>query len=204
MLYWSKQADGKLRTPGPGRVMFTEADAWNTGDSQFNYLMTRALTFLPMKEIIATFQYCMEPRFEGGTYNFGVLQPDGIFSANYNGYWIWRDLRGKLVQVTPAASPQDASRNLHVIASSDKDGAKVTVIAYYDSGYFDQDAVQFAKEASFELNVQLPSGQFKAVRSDAAWNVRKTANVDGGFEKTASLKFSLAPCQAVAYTFIRQ
>ena len=72
--------------------MFTESDAWNTGDSQFNYLMERALTFLPEPRIIANFQYCMEKRFEGGTYYFGVLQPEGEFSANYNGYWVWRNL----------------------------------------------------------------------------------------------------------------
>jgi hypothetical protein len=204
VLHWSKRSEGKLRTPGPGRVMFTEAEAWNTRDSQFNYLMQRAFTFLPMKEIIATFQYCMRPRFEGGTYWFGVLQPEGEFSANYNGFWIWRDLRGKLVEVAPTASPEAAARNLNVIAGSDRDGAKVTVIAYYDKGYFDRAASQIAKEASCELTVQLPPGRYKAVRSDASWNVRRRTDLEGGFEKTATVKCSLAPCQAVAYTFVRQ
>ena len=96
--YWSSRAEGKMRKPGPADVMFTESDAWNTGDSQFNYLMERALTFLPEPRIIANFQYCMEKRFEGGTYYFGVLQPDGEFSANYNGYWVRRNLRGRMLQ----------------------------------------------------------------------------------------------------------
>ena len=107
--YWSDRADGKMRRPGPARVMFTESDAWNTGDSQFNYLMERALTFLPEPRIIANFQYCMEKRFEGGTYYFGVLQPDGEFSANYNGYCVWRNLRGRMLEAK-LAGPEAAGQ----------------------------------------------------------------------------------------------
>ena len=77
--YWGQRADGKLRGPGPAKVMFTESDAWNTGDSQFNYLMERAFTYLLEPRIIANFQYCMEMRNEGGPYCFGVLQPEGSF-----------------------------------------------------------------------------------------------------------------------------
>jgi hypothetical protein len=203
-LHWSKRAEGKLRTPGPGRIMFTEADIWNTGDSQFNYLMMRALTFLPLKEIVGTFQYCMRPRYEGGTYWFGVLQPEGEFSANYNGYWIWRDLRGKLVETRATATPAPASGNLHVIASRQDEGTKITVLAYYDSGYFDRDAGAMADKAEYQLHVKLPAGKYKATRSEAAWNIRKSVPMDGEFANSAIVAGSLGSCQAVSYTWIRQ
>jgi hypothetical protein len=89
--YWTRFAEGRLRSKGPVQVLFTEADTWNTRESQFNYLMERAFTFLPMPEILACFQYCMRPRYEGGTYWFGVLMPGANkdeFMANYNAYWI--------------------------------------------------------------------------------------------------------------------
>ncbi len=143
--YWSDKATGKMRTPGPARVMFTENDAWNQGDSQFNYIMERGYTFLPEKRIIANFQYCMEPRSEGGTYRFGVLQPEGDMSANYNGYWIWKDLRGDMVkadlqagtargaQVLPLTGRNAdlvADNSLRVQASRSKDGRMVTTVVY--------------------------------------------------------------------------
>jgi hypothetical protein len=166
--------------------------------------MLRALTFLPMKEIIGTFQYCMRPRFEGGTYWFGVLQPEGEFSANYNGYWIWRDLRGKLVDTRTTATPAPANGNLHVIASSQDSGAKVTVIVYYDSGYFNRDAGAIADKAVYELHVKLPAGKYKAIRSDAAWNARTSTPMVGEFAGLAIATGSLASCHASAWTWVRQ
>jgi hypothetical protein len=172
VLYWTKYAEGKLRSKGPVQVMFTESDAWNTRDSQFNYLMDRAYTFLPMKEILANFQYCMRPRFEGGTYMFGVLQPEGEFSANYNGYWIWRDLRGRLVDAKTICRPETAAGHCRALASNTDDGQNVTVVVYYDTGYFNGTAHAWADRAKASLKLKLPPGQYRLQRSDADWKNR--------------------------------
>lgn len=197
--YWSGRATGKLRSPGPARVMFTESDAWNQGDSQFNYLMERAYTFLPEPRIIANFQYCMRPRSEGGTYRFGVLQPDGEMEANYNGYWIWRDLRGKMVQ-TAVTAPAGAE-NVHAISSSTDGGKTVTTVVYYDTGYFAD--VARADSADVTVSTKLPAGNYKLVRSRATWNVREETPA-GDAKGTAKASVSLKPCEAVALTYTRQ
>ena len=210
VLYWSKQAEGKLRSKGTARVMFTEADTWNTRDSQFNYFLDRAFTFLPMKEIIACFQYCMRPRYEGGTYWFGVLmspqpkhvKPAGEFAANYNGYWIFRNLRGKLVHAQAAVTPAAAREHCRVLASNDQDGKTVTLVTYYDTGYFD--GRQKSSRASVKVNVKLPPGRYKLERSDSNWRDRKTTPSDDVVEGTASASLELAPCHAVALTWTRQ
>lgn len=202
--YWSRYATGKLRAPGPARVMFTEADSWNTERSQFNYLMDRAFTFLPAKEIIACFQYCMEPRTEGGPYRFGVLQPEGEMSANYNGYWIWRGLRGRLVEVTLPGLPPGAGRHCRVLASRADGGNTVTVVAYYDTGYFDGPARTRATQAKFSLRVTLPPGRYTLQRSDADWQTRRVQNIPGTAQGTATADATLTPCQAVAFTWTRQ
>ena len=201
--YWSRYATGRLHTPGPARVLFTEADSWNTESSQFNYLMDRAFTFLPTKEIIACFQYCMEPRSEGGPYKFGVLQPEGEMSANYNGYWIWRGLRGRLVDVALPGLPPGARDHCRVLASRADGGRTVTVVAYYDTGYFDGPARARAAQAEFALRVKLPPGRYTLQRSDADWQTRRVQDVPGTAQGTAQAAATLAPCQAVAFTWTR-
>lgn len=196
--YWSAKATGKLRSPGPARVMFTESDTWNTRDSQFNYLMQRAFAFLPEPRIIANFQYCMDPRSEGGPYRFGVLQPAGEMSANYNGYWIWRDLRGRMTQTTMAA----AGDNVHVLSSSSNGGKTVTSVVYYDTGFFN--GTQRASQATVTLQVKLPPGNYTLQRSEANWNTRNVAAVPGTARGMANVTVTLAPCQAVALTWTRQ
>lgn len=200
--YWVEQADGKLRSKGPVKVMFTEADAWNTRDSQFNYLMDRAYTFLQTPEIIGCFQYCVRPRHEGGTYRFGVLFPGtGMdeFMANYNAYWIFRNLRGKLVETKPAITPAAAAGNFRVLSSVSKDNATVTVVAYYDTGYLASS--QRGEHAAVELNVKLPPGTFTLERSDADWLNRKAEEIPGEASGTVSVSATLAPCHAVAWTW---
>lgn len=203
-LYWSHFASGKLRAPGPARVLFTEADDWNTESSQFNYLMDRAFTFLPTKEIIACFQYCMEPRSEGGPYRFGVLQPTGEMSANYNGYWIWRGLRGRMVGVALSGLPPEARSHCRVLASRADDGKSVTVVAYYDTGYFDGPAKVRAAQAKFSLRVTLPPGRYALQRSDTDWQTHRTQYIPGTAQGTAQADVTLAPCQAAAFTWTRQ
>ncbi len=203
-LYWSAYAKGKMRSPGPAPVMFTESDAWNTGDSQFNYIMDRAFTFLPEKTIIGAFQYCMDSRFEGGTYHFGVLQPEGEFSANYNGYWVWRNLRGKMVSTAvavPDAAATGATAHLHAISSISADGKTVTAVIYHDTGWYDGEAKRAATSATVKLTVKLPPGSFSLSRSEVSWNVRKATEVPGVAEKQATVEATLAPCEAVAFTW---
>lgn len=202
--FWTDYAKGKLRDKGPAHVMFTEADCWNNGDSQFNYLMQRAFSFIPEKRIIATFQYCMRPRSEGGTYSFGVLQPKGDFSANYNGYLIWRDLRGKLVDVSLSGASPQALRHCHVLASSDGDGKIINAIAYYDTGYFDGASGQKATSAKISLKVKLPPGKYSATRSDVTWNLCKKTDIFGVVEGSGSAEAVLSPCQSVSFTWTRQ
>ena len=199
--YWSQRADGKLRSPGPAKVMFTESDVWNSEDSQFNYLMDRAFTFLPEPRILANFQYCMRPRSEGGTYRFGVLQPDGEMSANYNGYWIWRDLRGSGVsaRLTTLAA---ASGHVHALASNTDNGQKVTVVLYYDTGYFND--AESAPSSQFSLKITLPPGRYCLQRSLADWQKRDVANLPGMAEGTATAEVTLLPCRAAAFTWTRQ
>jgi len=215
--YWSDKATGKLRAKGPARVMFTESDAWNTRDSQFNYIMERAFTFLPEPRIIANFQYCMDPRSEGGPYRFGILQPEGEMSANYNGYWIWRDLRGKMVQTTPQSirvagviptpAEQQAAlaandSNVHVISSSAEGGKTVTSVVYYDTGFFN--GKSRASQAKVNLQVKLPPGRYTLQRSEADWNTRTVVTVPGVAQGSTKVALTLAPCQAVALTWTRQ
>jgi len=206
VLYWTKQAEGKLRSPGPVRVMFTEADAWNTRDSQFNYLLDRAFTFLPEPEIIATFQYCMRPRYEGGTYLFGVLFPGhkrgDEFMANYNGYWIFRNLRGKLVETTADVVPAAAAENCRALASVSKDGRTVTLVAHYDTGYVGVGEKSTA--ATFKAKVKLPAGRYELERSDSTWIDRKVAPIPGEAAGEATVEATLTPATAVAWTWRRK
>ena len=199
--YWSEKANGKMRTPGPAPVMFTESDAWNSRDSQFNYLMQRAFTFLPEKKIIANFQYCMRPRSEGGSYRFGVLQPEGEMSANYNGYWIWRDLRGKMTQsaVSVDAAAPEASKNVHAISSASKDGKTFTTVVYYDTGAINE--TSRADSAEIAITTKLPAGNYKLTQSRAAWNVREEKDLGAN---AGIAKVSLKPCEAIALTWTKQ
>jgi hypothetical protein len=209
VLYWAKHAAGRLRSGGPVRVMFTEADAWNTRESQFNYLLDRAFTFLPMQEVVACFQYCMRPRTEGGTYWFGVLmdpppahvKPAGEFAANYNGYWVFRNLRGKRVDAKLTTSPAAAAPHCRAIASSADDGNAVTVVAYYDTGYFS--GLERSEQASFTLDVQLPPGRYRLTRSDCAWNSRRVEESAAPAEGEATVSLTLRPCTAAAFTWTR-
>ncbi len=210
VLHWAKHAEGKLRSKGPVRVMFTEADAWNTRESQFNYLLDRAFTFLPTKEIVACFQYCMRPRYEGGSYWFGVLmspQPDhvkpaGEFAANYNGYWIFRNLRGKMVEARVAAAPQGTGENCRILASSAQGGKTVTVVAYYDTGYFD--GRHKSSRANIKVTVTLPPGRYTLERSESDWRECKATPSAEAVEGTASAGLALDPCHAAALTWTRQ
>jgi hypothetical protein len=204
--YWTQFADGKLRSKGPVRVMFTEADTWNTRESQFNYLMERAYTFLPMPEIVACFQYCMRPRYEGGTYWFGVLFPGAKkdeFMANYNAFWIFRNLRGKLVETKVEATPAQAAPHVKVLASSADGGQTVTAVAYYDTGCFDGPAAVRSDEAKVELSIKLPTGNYKLQRSFATWLERKT---EDGEKATGAAKVTvtLKPCEAASFTWTRE
>ena len=201
-LYWSRQAQGKLRSPGLAHVMFTESDAWETEESQFNYLLDRAFVFLPTKEIIANFQYCMDPRTEGGTYQFGVLQPSGEFSANYNAYWLLRNLRGRLARTTLTGASPEALSHCHVLSSNTDGGKVVTVVAYYDTGYFNRTAR--SGTATLKIRVALPPGRYGLERSDVSWNSRKVTALPGSAQKSAAVSAVLAPCQAVAWTWTRQ
>jgi hypothetical protein len=203
--YWTRRADGRLRAKGPVRVMFTEADAWNTRESQFNYLMDRALTFLPMPEIEACFQYCIRPRSEGGTYQFGVLFPDypggEEFMANYNAYWIFRNLRGRMAETKAAVSPSAASEHCRAIASVSGDGSLVTVVAYYDTGYVGRG--ERSDSATVSVDVRLPPGSFALERSRCDWSGRTVDPTVGTTSGQASASAVLAPCQAVAWTWKR-
>ena len=194
--YWSDRAAGKMRSPGAPDVMFTESDAWNQGASQFNYLMTRAYTFLPEKRIIANFQYCMEPRSEGGTYRFGVLQPDGEFEANYNGYWAWRDLRGHMTATTIAGAPDDS---LHAISSRSDDGVTFTTVVYYGQPYFDGTKGTKASKVNVTVTPHLPPGAYKLAISDIKWDARSTKAGDA----TKAVAVELAPYEAVALTWTK-
>ncbi len=204
VLYWTKYARGKLRSKGPVRVMFTEADVWNTGNSQFNYLMDRAYTFLPMPQIIACFQYCMDPRFEGGTYWFGVLQPKGKFEANYNGYWVWRNLRGKMIAASARGATALARQHCHVLASRRDGGKIVTVVVYYDTGYFDGARHERSNSANVVLRVKLPPGQYKGTESYVDWDTRKVTPLPGVAHGTATARITLQRCTAAAFTWVRQ
>ncbi len=204
VLYWTKYARGKLRSKGPVHVMFTESDAWNTGNSQFNYLMDRAYTFLPMKQILACFQYCMDPRYEGGTYWFGVLQPKGKFEANYNGYWVWRNLRGNMVAADIRGATAMARGHCHVLASSNNDGKIITVVLYYDTGYFDGFKGQRSNSAHVLLKVKLPPGQYKARESSVDWNTRTVTALPGIAQGVATARLTLQRCHAAAITWVRQ
>lgn len=203
-LYWSRQAQGRMRSPGPVPVMFTESDAWQTEESQFNYLLDRAFVFLPTPQIIANFQYCMDPRTEGGTYRFGVLQPPGEFSANYNAYWLLRNLRGQMVQTTLAGAAPNALSHCHVLSSSADGGRVVTVVAYYDTGYYDRPAQARSDQTRLTVRVALPPGRYGLERSDVTWNAQKAVPIPGTAQKTATVSAALAPCQAVAWTWTRQ
>ena len=200
--YWTKYAQGKMRSPGPVQAMFTEADSWNTEDSQFNYLMDRAFTFLPTKQIRACFQYCMEPRTEGGTYKFGVLQPEGEYSANYNGYWIFRNLRGRLVSSTVSGAAGEAQSHCHVLASRLDGGKSITVVVYYDTGYFDGTAR--ADKAAFSVRVTLPSGRYRLQRGEADWKTRTVSELPQAVQKTGMAEGTLLSCHAAAFTWTRQ
>ncbi|MCY3023831.1 MAG: hypothetical protein NTW87_33045, partial [Planctomycetota bacterium] len=194
--YWSDNATGKMRTSGPPPVMFTESDAWNTGDSQFNYLMERAFTFLPEPRIIANFQYCMKKRFEGGTYHFGVLQPEGEFSANFNGYWVWRNLRGRMVEAKlTSATKQDS---LRAIASISRDGKIVTAVIYLGAPVWTEG--QRMATAQVSATVALPPGNWTLHRSDVTWGKRSESQA-GSATGTAKMTLTLAPYQAVALTW---
>ena len=195
--YWSARADGKMRTPGPAKVMFTESDAWNQGESQFNYLMDRGLMFLPDPTIIANFQYCMRPRSEGGTYRFGVLQPDGEFEANYNGYWAWRNLRGQMTATSIAGAPNDA---VQAISSRSDDGKTFTTIVYYGTPYFDATTGQKADKANVTVAPTLPAGAYKLEISEVKWDERAVRVAAVG----APVKLELAPYSAVALTWTKQ
>ena len=203
-LYWSHQAQGRMRSPGPVPVMFTESDAWETEESQFNYLLDRAFVFLPTPQIIANFQYCMDPRTEGGTYQFGVLQPPGEFSANYNAYWLLRNLRGRMVATTLAGAAPAALNHCHVLSSSTDGGKAVTVVAYYDTGYYDRPAQARADQARLTVRVTLPPGRYALERSEVTWNAQKASPVPGTAQKAATVSAALSPCQAVAWTWTRQ
>ena len=196
--YWSGRAAGKMRKPGPAKVMFTESDAWNTGDSQFNYLMERALTFLPEPRIIANFQYCMRKRFEGGTYRFGVLQPEGEFSANYNGYWVWRNLRGRMLEAKLTAP--DGQDSLRAISSISRDGRTVTTVVYFGAPVWKERARHEA--ARIDVDVTLPSGQWTLSRSDVTWKQRKESEA-GVMSGHGQVHLLLAPYHAVALTWTR-
>lgn len=197
--YWSDKATGKMRTPGQAKVMFTESDAWNQGESQFNYLMERAFTFLPEPIIIANFQYCMRPRSEGGTYRFGVLQPEGEFAANYNGYWAWRNLRGKMTATTVAAPV--GKESLEAISSQSSDGKTLTTVVYYGTPFWDQ--TRRADSADVALEVKLPPGNWKLERSDIAWNAR-TQSAGQNAAGTAKVSLQLQPYHAAALTWTKQ
>jgi len=208
VLYWTKYAQGKLRTEAPVTVAFTEADAWNTRDSQFNYLMDRALTFLPMPEIISCFQYCMRPRFEGGTYQFGVLMANtgrpelNEFMANYNGYWIFRNLRGKMIEAKADITPAGASENCRTIASVSPDGKTVTVVAYYDTGFYN--GTSKSSKANVNVSVKLPEGNYTLETSTSNWTVRDAQVAPGTVKGSATVTAELLPCHAVAWTWTRE
>ena len=209
--YWTKYCDGKLRTKGPVKVMFTEADTWNTRDSQFNYLMDRAFTFLPEKEIIACFEYCMDSRYEGGTYFFGVMQPEkdnkgnpNEFRASYTGYWIFRNLRGQMLDTKITGAAAGPANHVHAISSSTDGGKVVTTVVYYDTGYFDGGAKAKSSQATVTVNVALPAGAYRLERSNANWNTNTVTPIDGTVKATAKVTLTLAPCQAVALTWTRQ
>lgn len=194
--YWSDKAAGKMRNPGPPDVMFTESDAWNQGDSQFNYLMERALTFLPEKRIIANFQYCMRPRSEGGTYRFGVLQPEGTFEANYNGYWAWRNLRGQMTATTLTGT----KNAVQAISSRSDDGKTFTTVVYYGTPFFDATTGKKASVAAVTVAPKLPAGNYKLEISQIKWDERTTRDGDA----RVPVKVELSPYSAVALTWTKQ
>jgi hypothetical protein len=198
--YWGERADGKMRGLGPTKMMFTESDAWNTGDSQFNYLMERAFTYLLESRIIANFQYCMEKRSEGGTYCFGVLQPDGEFSANYNGYWAWRNVRGRMLDAKFAGA--DGQDSLRAISSISRDGKTITTIVYFGAPVWTGKA-RFDM-ATVEVNVALPPGQWTLTRSDVTWKERKESEVAAVASGHGRARLLLAPYQAAALTWTRK
>jgi len=179
--------------------MFTESDAWNTGDSQFNYLMERAFTYLLEPRIIANFQYCMEKRNEGGPYCFGVLQPDGEFSANYNGYWAWRNLRGRMLEAKFAGA--DGQDSLRAISSMSRDGKTITAIVYFGAPVWTKNA-RF-ETATVEIDVTLPPGQWTLTRSDVTWKARKESDA-GVASGHGRVRLLLAPYQAGTLTWTRK
>ena len=199
-IYWSDKATGKLRSPGQAKVMFTESDAWNQGESQFNYLMERAFTFLPEKRIIGTFQYCMRPRSEGGTYRFGVLQPEGDFEANYNGYWAWRNLRGQMTPTQISGVAPGSSNSLRAISSRSADAKTFTTVVYYGAPLFDGVAGKKSSKATVSVAPKLPSGNYKLEISDVTWNNRAVRTANGA----GAVSIELAPYSAAALTWTRQ
>ena len=208
VLYWTEYAQGKLRTDAPVTVSFTESDTWNTRDSQFNYLVERAFVFLPMPEIVSCFQYCMRPRYEGGTYHFGVLMANtgrpefDEFTANYNGYWIFRNLRGKMLETQSAVSPTGASEHCRTIASVSPDGKTVTVIAYYDTGFYD--GASKSSKANINVSVKLPDGDYVLETSTSNWKDRNVQVAEGAVKGTVTVAAELLPCHAVAWTWTRK
>ena len=205
VLYWTEYAKGKLRTDAPVTVSFTEADTWNTRDSQFNYLMERAFVFLPAPEIISCFQYCMCPRTEGGPYMFGILMTapqHAEFAANYNGYWIFRNLRGKMIASEAKVVPAGASEHCRAIASVSPDGKTVTVVAYYDTGFYD--GTSKSSKVNVEVAVKLPEGNYVLETSTSNWSDRAAKVTDGTVKDTVTVSAELLPCCAVAWTWKRE
>ena len=197
-IYWSDRAAGKMRQPGPPPVMFTESDAWNQGDSQFNYLMERAFTFLPEKRIIANFQYCMRPRSEGGSYRFGVLQPEGPMSANYNGYWVWRNLRGDMLETN--VDTAIGSEHVRAISSRSADGRTFSTVIYFDGGYFDAASGKRASSAKVSLRPMLPPGEYEVTKDHVTWTDRTSSPVDS----KQPLTIELTPYSAAAITWVKR
>jgi hypothetical protein len=160
--------------------------------------MERAFTFLPEPRILANFQYCMEKRTEGGTYCFGVLQPEGEFSANYNGYWAWRNLRGRMLQARLAGP--DEQDSLHAISSIARDGNTVTAIVYFGTPVWTK--IARLEAAKVDVDVALPPGQWTLTRSDITWKGRKQSAA-GAASGHGRAQLQLSPYHATALTWTK-
>jgi hypothetical protein len=107
-----------------------------------------------------------------------------------------------MVEARAAITPEAARESCRVLASSDQAGKTVTLVAYYDTGYFD--GRQNSSQVAVKVTAKLPPGKYKLERSDSDWRDRKTTPSGDVAEGTASADLVLAPCHATALTWTRE
>jgi len=121
------------------------------------------------------------------------------FSANYNDYWAWRNLRGRMLEAKFAGA--DGQDSLRAISSMSRDGKTITAIVYFGAPVWTKNA-RF-ETATVEIDVTLPPGQWTLTRSDVTWKARKESDA-GVASGHGRVRLLLAPYQAGTLTWTRK